>query len=70
MLAERAGVARKTVADFETEARTLHVRTRRAIATALEDAGIGFVAGDPARDGLDGAASWTGVVVAAQQVAR
>ncbi len=46
MLAERAGVARKTVADFELGARTLHLRTRRDITTTLEQAGIEFTWGD------------------------
>ena len=69
MLAERAGVARKTIAEFETEVRTLHYRTRRDIAAALVAAGIGFVAGDGARDGFGGPASWTGVVKASPQAA-
>jgi DNA-binding XRE family transcriptional regulator len=46
MLAERAGVARKTVADFELGERVLHVRTRRDITATLEDAGIEFLWGD------------------------
>ena len=41
-LARRAGVARKTVADFEKETRRLQVRTRRDIARALEGAGVRF----------------------------
>ncbi len=41
-LARRAGVARKTVADFEKETRRLQVRTRRDIARALEEAGVRF----------------------------
>ena len=41
-LARRAGVARKTVADFEKETRRLQVRTRRDIARALEQAGVRF----------------------------
>ncbi len=45
-LAERAGVARKTVADFELGERVLHVRTRRDITATLEQAGIEFVWGD------------------------
>ena len=48
-LAERAGVARKTVADYELGERTLHVRTRRDIMTALQRAGVEFVwSGDAA----------------------
>lgn len=50
MLADRAGVARKTIADFERNSRTLHIRTRRAIATALEGAGIRFISGDQGRE--------------------
>lgn len=47
-LAERAGVARKTVADFELGERVLHVRTRRDITATLEEAGIEFLSGDSA----------------------
>lgn len=46
MLAERAGVARKTIADFELATRTLHIRTRRDITATLEAAGIEFTWGD------------------------
>ena len=46
VLAERAGVARKTIADFELAARTLHIRTRRDITATLEDAGIEFLWGE------------------------
>lgn len=42
VLAERAGVARKTIADFELATRTLHIRTRRDITATLETAGIEF----------------------------
>jgi hypothetical protein len=42
VLAERAGVARKTIADFELATRTLHIRTRRDITATLEAAGIEF----------------------------
>lgn len=41
-LAQRAQVARKTVADFES-GRQLIKRTRREITMALEDAGIVFL---------------------------
>lgn len=41
-LAQRARVARKTVADFEC-GRQLIKRTRREITTTLEDAGIVFL---------------------------
>ena len=50
-LAERAGVARKTVADYELGERTLHVRTRRDIMNALQEAGVEFVWSDE----MDGA---------------
>ncbi len=42
-LAQRAGVARKTVADFELSRRTLHRRTIIDITAALEAAGIEFM---------------------------
>jgi len=42
-LAERAAVARKTVADFELGNRALHRRTRLDITIALEGAGIEFI---------------------------
>ncbi|HEX9462920.1 MAG TPA: helix-turn-helix transcriptional regulator [Alphaproteobacteria bacterium] len=41
-LAEQAGVARKTVADFEAGVRRLHLRTRADITTALQTAGVEF----------------------------
>lgn len=44
-LAERAAVARKTVADFELGNRSLHRRTRLDITIALEAAGIEFIWG-------------------------
>lgn len=45
-LAERAGVARKTIADFELATRTLHIRTRRDITATLEAAGVEFTWSD------------------------
>ena len=42
VLAERAGVARKTIADFELATRTLHIRTRRDITATIEAAGVEF----------------------------
>lgn len=42
-LAERAAVARKTVADFELGNRALHRRTRLDITIALEAAGVEFI---------------------------
>jgi DNA-binding XRE family transcriptional regulator len=44
-LAQRAGVARKTIADFELSRRTLHRRTMIDITAALEAAGIEFTWG-------------------------
>lgn len=46
VLAERAGVARKTIADFELASRILHIRTRRDITATLEAAGIEFIWGE------------------------
>lgn len=56
VLAERAGVARKTIADFELATRTLHIRTRRDITATLEAAGIEFTWGGNGnnRDSGDG----------------
>lgn len=43
-LAEAAEVGEKTVADFERESeRRLHIRTLRAIRSALEAAGVEFI---------------------------
>lgn len=42
-LAAEAGVARKTIAEFEAESRTLHRRTRAGITTALQAAGVEFL---------------------------
>src|SRR5882724_10799624 len=44
-LAERAGVARLTVADFERSARTSTAATLAAIRAALESAGVDFLPG-------------------------
>jgi transcriptional regulator with XRE-family HTH domain len=55
VLAQRAGVARKTVADFELGRRTLHRRTIIDITTALEAAGVEFtwaIEGAPNGDGV------------------
>lgn len=70
VLAERAGVARKTIADFELASRTLHIRTRRDITATLEAAGIEFMWGeeDPAR--LNGQSSGDGVRFGRRGVAR
>lgn len=48
-LAQRAGVARATVADYERAARTPIANNLRAIVRCLEAAGIGFL--DPAIHG-------------------
>jgi hypothetical protein len=42
-LAQIASVARKTVTDFEAEARPISYRTRRDLTLALEGSGIEFV---------------------------
>ncbi|HEX9461834.1 MAG TPA: helix-turn-helix transcriptional regulator [Alphaproteobacteria bacterium] len=42
-LAEEAGVARKTIADFEVGDRRLRYRTRRDITETLERAGVEFL---------------------------
>jgi transcriptional regulator with XRE-family HTH domain len=55
VLAQRAGVARKTVADFELGRRTLHRRTIIDITTALEAAGVEFtwaIEGGASGDGV------------------
>jgi DNA-binding XRE family transcriptional regulator len=42
-LAERAGLARKTVTEFEAGSRSVQFRSRRDIALAFEQAGIEFI---------------------------
>ena len=42
-LAERAGVARQTVVDFERGARTPYPNNLTALRTALEAAGVEFI---------------------------
>ena len=42
-LAKAAEVATKTIAQFETEARTPYPRTLQALRMALEDAGVEFM---------------------------
>jgi DNA-binding XRE family transcriptional regulator len=42
-LAERAVLARKTIADFEMNVRSLQFRTRRDITAAFEGVGIQFI---------------------------
>lgn len=63
ILAERAGVARKTIADFELASRTLHIRTRRDITATLESAGIEFTWGedDGRMNGANGSRPGDGV---------
>lgn len=43
-LAEKSGVAKRTIADFERGARTPQSRTLRDIVATLEEAGIIFIA--------------------------
>ena len=45
-LAERAHVARKTIAEFECGVRRLHLRTRADITQALQAAGVEFTWSD------------------------
>ncbi|WP_332844176.1 helix-turn-helix domain-containing protein [Roseomonas populi] len=47
-----AKVARKTIADFEREARTPYDRTLAAIRTALEAAGVEFISEDGGGPGV------------------
>ncbi|MBI1774417.1 MAG: helix-turn-helix transcriptional regulator [Proteobacteria bacterium] len=44
-LAERSELARKTIADFEMNVRSLQFRTRRDITAAFEGVGIEFIWG-------------------------
>lgn len=44
-LAGRADLSRKTVADFELEQRSVHVRTRMALVEALKRAGVDLIPG-------------------------
>lgn len=48
-LADRAGVARKTVAHFEVGRRALLVRTRRDITETFERAGVEFTQAEGVR---------------------
>ncbi len=52
MLADRAGVARKTVAHFEIGRRALLARTRRDITETFERAGLEFVWSPSSGDGV------------------
>ena len=45
-LADRAGITRKTVGEFEAEMRKLQLRTRQDIAAALMEGGIALLDGD------------------------
>jgi transcriptional regulator with XRE-family HTH domain len=49
-LARRAGVARKTVADFERGNRSLHYGSQETIKAALESAGAEFLGADDVGD--------------------
>ena len=52
MLADRAGVARKTVAHFEVGRRALLARTRRDITETFERAGLEFIWSPAASEGV------------------
>ena len=52
VLAERAGVSRSTVRDFEGGRHEPHRATQHQIAAALEAAGVLFVSGDEAGPGV------------------
>ena len=45
-LADASDVTKKTIADFEREARSPHARTLRDLRAALEAAGVAFTNGD------------------------
>ena len=51
-LADRAGVSRSTVKDFETERHTLHHSTERLLIEALEEGGAALIAADEAGPGV------------------
>jgi DNA-binding transcriptional regulator YiaG len=51
-LADRAGVSRSTVKDFETERHALHHSTERLLIEAIEAAGVSLIAGDEAGPGV------------------
>jgi len=51
-LAEKSGVSRSTIADFETSTRTPYARTLDAIRRALECAGVEFIAGNGGGPGV------------------
>ena len=51
-LAERAGVSRSTVKDFETERHALHHSTERLLIEALEAGGVALIAPDDAGAGV------------------
>jgi transcriptional regulator with XRE-family HTH domain len=52
ILADRAGVGRKTVAHFEIGRRDLKARTRREIMATLEHAGVEFLWPGPGGEGV------------------
>jgi DNA-binding XRE family transcriptional regulator len=51
-LADRAGVSRSTVKDFETERHALHHSTERLLIEALEAGGVSLIAPDEAGAGV------------------
>jgi DNA-binding XRE family transcriptional regulator len=57
ILAERAGLARKTIADFEMNLRNLQYRTRRDITLTFQAAGIEFLWERDAQGGVRNAAA-------------
>ena len=51
-LADRAGVSRSTVKDFETERHALHHSTERLLIEAIEAGGVSLIAADEAGAGV------------------
>ena len=51
-LADRAGVSRSTVKDFETERHALHHSTERLLIDAIEAAGVILIIADEAGAGV------------------
>jgi transcriptional regulator with XRE-family HTH domain len=51
-LAERAGVSRSTVKDFETERHALHHSTERLLIEAIEQGGVALLTDDAAGPGV------------------
>jgi transcriptional regulator with XRE-family HTH domain len=51
-LADRAGVSRSTVKDFETERHALHHSTERLLLAAIEAGGVSLILADAAGPGV------------------